>query len=71
MTKYGGVVPPYRETQDYVSRIRSKSGVGGARAVIYRITEIIDGEATVRYSNQKPPHGTAYEIVQSRRAVEN
>lgn len=71
VNKYGGVVPPYRETQDYVSRIRSKSGVGGARSVIYRITEIVDGEAVVRYSNQKPPRGTTYEIVQSRRAVED
>lgn len=71
VNKYGGVVPPYRETQDYVSRIRSKSGVGGARSVIYRITEIVDGEPVVRYSNQKPPRGTSYEIVQSRRAVEN
>jgi len=71
VNKYGGVVPPYRETQDYVSRIRSKSGVGGARAVIYRITEIVDGEPTVRYSNQRPPQGTSYEIVRSRRAVED
>src|SRR5262245_3382775 len=71
VNKYGGTIPPYRETQDYVSRIRSKSGVGGSHAVIYRITEIIDGEATVRYSNQKPPRGTAYEIVRSRRAVED
>src|SRR5262245_18378581 len=69
VNKYGGTIPPYRETQDYVSRIRSKSGVGSARAVIYRITEVIDGEAVVRYSNQKPPHGTTYEIVRSRRAV--
>lgn len=71
VNKYGGTIPPYRETQDYVSRIRSKSGVGGARAVIYRITEIVDGEAVVRYSNQKPPRGTTYEIVRSRRAVED
>jgi hypothetical protein len=70
VNKYGGTIPPYRETQDYVSRIRSKSGVGGARTVIYRITELVDGEAVIRYSNQKPRAGTTYEIVQSRRAVE-
>jgi hypothetical protein len=38
--------------------------------VIYRITELIEGEAVVRYSNQRPPRGTTYEIVQSRRSVE-
>ena len=70
VNKYGGTIPPYRETQDYVSRIRSKSGVGGMRAVIYKITELVDGEAVVRYSNQKPPAGTTYEVVQHRRAVE-
>jgi soluble lytic murein transglycosylase-like protein len=70
VNKYGGVVPPYRETRDYVSRIRSKSGVGSVRSVIYRITELVDGEAVIRYSNQKPPSGTTYEIVQHRRSVE-
>jgi soluble lytic murein transglycosylase-like protein len=70
VNKYGGTVPPYRETQDYVSRIRTKSGVGGMRAVIYKITELVDGEAVIRYSNQKPPAGATFELVQSRRAVE-
>jgi soluble lytic murein transglycosylase-like protein len=70
VNKYGGTIPPYRETQDYVSRIRSKAGVGGMRAVIYKITELVDGEAVVRYSNQKPPAGTTFEVVQPRRAVE-
>jgi hypothetical protein len=37
--------------------------------VIYRITELVDGEEVVRYSNQKPPHGTTYEVAQRRRAV--
>jgi hypothetical protein len=38
--------------------------------VIYRITEMVDGEEVVRYSNQRPPRGTTYEVVQRRRAVE-
>jgi hypothetical protein len=38
--------------------------------VIYRITELVDGEEVVRYSNQRPPRGTTFEIVQSRRGVE-
>ena len=72
VTKYGGTIPPYRETRDYVSRIQSKSGTNiGPRTVIYRITELVDGEEVVRYSNQKPPRGTTYEVVQRRRAVED
>jgi soluble lytic murein transglycosylase-like protein len=71
VTKYGGTIPPYRETRDYVTRIQGKAGTSvGARSVIYRITELIEGEAVVRYSNQRPPRGTTYEVVQKRRAVE-
>jgi len=71
VNKYGGTVPPYRETRDYVSRIQGKAGTNlGARTVIYRITELIEGEEVVRYSNQRPPQGTTYEIVQRRRSVE-
>jgi soluble lytic murein transglycosylase-like protein len=71
VTKYGGTVPPYRETRDYVTRIQGKAGTSlGARSVIYRITELVEGEEVVRYSNQRPPQGTTYEIVQRRRAVE-
>jgi soluble lytic murein transglycosylase-like protein len=71
VTKYGGTVPPYRETRDYVTKIQGKAGTSlGSRSVIYRITELIDGEEVVRYSNQRPPRGTTYEIVQRRRAVE-
>jgi soluble lytic murein transglycosylase-like protein len=68
--QYGGTIPPYRETRDYVSKITGKVGAGGARTVIYRITELVDGEEVVRYSNQRPPRGTAYEVVGGRRAVE-
>jgi soluble lytic murein transglycosylase-like protein len=71
VNKYGGTVPPYRETRDYVSRIQGKAGTNlGVRSVIYRITELVEGEEVVRYSNQRPPRGTAYEVVQSRRAIE-
>jgi soluble lytic murein transglycosylase-like protein len=72
VTKYGGTIPPYRETQDYVSRIQGKAGTNlGPRTVIYRITEVVDGETVVRYSNQRPPRGTTYEVVGRRRAVED
>jgi soluble lytic murein transglycosylase-like protein len=68
--QYGGTIPPYRETRDYVSKITGKVGAAGARTVIYRITELVDGEEVVRYSNQRPPRGTTYEIVTPRRGVE-
>ncbi|MEO5822590.1 MAG: lytic transglycosylase domain-containing protein [Vicinamibacteraceae bacterium] len=71
VNKYGGTIPPYRETRDYVSRIQGKAGSSmGSRTVIYRITELIDGEAVVRYSNQRPARGTTFEIVQRHRSVE-
>ena len=32
VNKYGGTIPPYRETRDYVSRIQGKAGTNlGAR----------------------------------------
>ena len=50
--KYGGRVPPYRETQNYVSRIQNTQGVGapptGRR--VYRTVEIVDGREVVRYT---------------------
>lgn len=54
--RYGETVPPYRETQNYVSRIKSIAGppvrVPGTK--IYKITEIVDGRESVTYTD-KPP----------------
>jgi soluble lytic murein transglycosylase-like protein len=54
--KYGETVPPYRETQNYVSRIKQIAGpavrVPGTK--IYKITEIVDGRESVTYTD-KPP----------------
>jgi soluble lytic murein transglycosylase-like protein len=64
--KYGQTVPPYRETQDYVSRIsRSVSPVRSHSTAIYKTVEIVDGHQVVRYSNQKPASGS-FEVVQAR-----
>jgi soluble lytic murein transglycosylase-like protein len=46
--KYGAV-PPYRETRDYVSRIRSQAGPPATR--VYRVVELKDGREVVRYTN--------------------
>jgi len=59
--RYGETVPPYRETQDYVSRIKQIAGpavrvrVPGTK--IYKIIEVVDGRESVRYTD-KPASAT-------------
>jgi soluble lytic murein transglycosylase-like protein len=64
--RYGGRIPPYRETRDYVRKIGSTADLTSSptrsRRSIYKIVEIIDGSPRVRYSNERPSSGT-YEIV--------
>jgi len=59
--KYGRTVPPYRETRNYVARIRASSETRPTRRV-FRTVEIVDGREVVRYTN-KPSAGA--EIVKS------
>ena len=62
--KYGSKVPPYKETQNYVSKITGMRGnvrsAPGAR--IYRVTEIVDGRPVVKYTNTKPASGDFVEV---------
>jgi hypothetical protein len=64
--KHGQAVPPYKETRDYVSKVNKIAGESATRrppaATIYRITEVVDGQETVRYSDRKPATGT-YELM--------
>ncbi len=63
--RYGSTIPPYRETRDYVRRIKGRTEVSAtrlSRTVIYRSVEIIDGREVIRLSNTKPQEG-AYEVV--------
>lgn len=63
--RYGAAVPPYRETREYVSRVKRVSpaqAVAAARRVIYKTLVLVDGELVPRYSDTKPPSG-AYEVV--------
>ena len=57
--KYGGKVPPYRETQNYVARIQNTGTSTSAPPPIrvYRTVEIVDGREVVRYSG-KPLAGS-------------
>jgi soluble lytic murein transglycosylase-like protein len=63
--RYGGRVPPYRETQDYVRKV--ERAVGGSQPpaarqpavrTIYKILEIIDGRRVTRYSTERPAETT-------------
>jgi soluble lytic murein transglycosylase-like protein len=59
--KYGRAVPPYKETRNYVARI--KGSTDAARAVnsptaIYKIVRVVDGRETVSYSNKPTPGAT-------------
>ena len=66
--RFGGQVPPYRETQDYVRKVGSAEGdSGGApmpgKRTVYKTLEIIDGEPVIRYSTERPDSG-AYGIIE-------
>lgn len=62
--RYGRVVPPYRETREYVRKVGSATSVEkrSKKPVIYKWLEIVNGRPVPRYSTQKPEFGT-YEIV--------
>jgi soluble lytic murein transglycosylase-like protein len=65
--KHGQTVPPYKETQDYVSKIGQISGheIKPRGQVIYKITEVVDGREVIRYSDTRPSTGT-YQTVGGR-----
>lgn len=71
VSRYGDNIPPYRETQQYVDRVRSRTSVLGAtiNSTIYKVFRVVDGREVVSYSGAKPPKGTRYEIVVRQRAV--
>ena len=54
VAKYGNVVPPYRETRNYVAKIRSNAGSRPAPTRVYKVVEIKDGHEVIRYTNTPP-----------------
>ncbi len=63
--RYGNQVPPYRETRDYLRRVRRVTAAPGAAVatkVIYKSVEIVDGRPVPRYSDTRPTSGE-YEII--------
>jgi soluble lytic murein transglycosylase-like protein len=66
--KYGGKVPPYRETQNYVARIQN-TGTGTAATPprqVYRTVEIVDGREVVRYSGKPRQNSERLEAAERR-----
>jgi soluble lytic murein transglycosylase-like protein len=60
--RYGQRVPPFRETREYVTKVKSVTPIPvGPRKVIYKIIEIIDGREVPRYSDTRP--AGEYEVV--------
>lgn len=62
--RYGNRVPPYRETQDYVRKVKNRTSVTSAateRRLMYKTVEIVDGRTVTRWSNTKPDRG-AYQV---------
>ena len=62
--RYGQRVPPYRETRDYVQKVRGRTSVTARRSprsTIYKTVEYVDGRPVVRYTNVRP--ATGYELV--------
>ena len=59
--KYGGKVPPYRETRDYVAKITSSSPVKMAAPStrVYTTTEVVDGRPVTRLSNTPTAKATS------------
>jgi soluble lytic murein transglycosylase-like protein len=60
--RHGQTVPPYRETRDYISRVKQVAGTRVDRRKIYKTTEMVDGRPVPRYSDRKPTTGS-YEVV--------
>lgn len=58
--KYGNTVPPYKETRNYVAKIRSNSAPGSTvpATQVFKSVQIVDGRERVRYTN-KPASGPA------------
>ena len=59
--KYGGTVPPFKETRNYVNKI-TKSAPPAPKNVIYKWVEFVDGKPVTKLSN-KPPATGSYQIV--------
>jgi hypothetical protein len=67
--RYGQRVPPYRETRDYVKKVRGRTQLQSRppRLVIYKVTELVGGREVPRYTNVRPASDVDYEVVRKGR----
>lgn len=64
-----GTVPPYRETRNYVEKIRratDASPTTWGRTRVYRILDIVNGKPVVRYSDVPAPGAEEVKVAQRR-----
>jgi soluble lytic murein transglycosylase-like protein len=63
-----GTIPPYKETRNYVEKIRraTDAAPAGPRTRIYRIVQIVDGREVVRYSDIPAPGGQVVKAAERR-----
>ena len=67
--RYGAKVPPYKETRDYVRKVKTQTTVATGqprRPVYYKWVETIDGREVVHYSDTPPASGLYSVIAASR-----
>jgi hypothetical protein len=70
VSRYGDAIPPYRETRQYVDKVRARTNVTTVNgSTIYKIFRVVGGREMVSYSNVKPAKGTRYEIVVRRQTI--
>jgi soluble lytic murein transglycosylase-like protein len=57
--RYGQQIPPYRETRNYVKKIRNTTARASraSSSRIYRSVEVIEGREVPRYTNLRPSSG--------------
>lgn len=62
--KYGSRIPPYKETQNYVTKVSNLRGVrqSAPGSQMYRVVEVVDGETRIKYTNTKPNSGDYEEV---------
>jgi len=63
-----GTIPPYRETRNYVEKIRRATNAvsPGRRTRIYRTVQIVNGRDVVRYSDVPAPGGEIVKAAERR-----
>ena len=56
--KYGDTVPPYRETRDYVAKIKASAPSARPQTRVYKSTEVVNGREVTRLSNAPSKSGS-------------